>query len=143
MRPLAEPRPAVAEHPRVSVVVGAKATTDAERLEQLAQRFHRMSLAGVLVVVRDLGDGGVRLRVLELEPRHEHPAASVGRERERDRPLRRNEEEAGVVVDVLRVEQHGAGEPAFLECRCERFAACGVLLLGDPHAASCARVERT
>src|SRR3954452_4751370 len=94
-----------------------------------------MALARVLVVVRDLGHRGVRARMLELEPRHEHPAAAVGGERERDRTLGRDEVEAGVVVDVVRLEEHGAGEAALLQRRCECVAARGELLVGDLHAA--------
>src|SRR5436305_1129007 len=82
VRPLAEAGTAIAEHPRVAVVVGAERAADPERVEQLAQALHRMPLARILVVVRDLGDGGVCARMLELEARHEHAAAAAGRQRE-------------------------------------------------------------
>jgi hypothetical protein len=87
-------------------VVGAEMIADAERAEQLDQRFHRMPLAGVFVVMRDLRHRRVRLRVLDLQPRHEHPAVAIDRKRERDRALRGDEREAGVVRDIVRVEEH-------------------------------------
>src|SRR5207248_10015225 len=106
-----------------------------------------MTLARVLVVVRDFLDRGVRLRMLELESRHEHPAASVRPEREGDRTLGGDEEEAGVVVDVVRVEDDRAIEPALFELRGEPVAPGGELLVCDLHAAadaaSSARNRRT
>jgi hypothetical protein len=135
MRPVAEPGPAVAEHPRIAVAVGAETPAHAERVEQLRQRLHRVPVARVFVVVGDLLDRGVRLRVLQLEPRHEHPAASADCERERNRALGRDEEKAGVVVDVVRVEQDGAGDAPLLEPGGERLAALGELVLADPHSA--------
>jgi len=71
-----------------------------------------MPLTGVFVVMRDLRHRRVRLRVLDLEPRHEHPSAAIDRERERDRALRGDEGEAGVVRDVVRVEEHATREAA-------------------------------
>ena len=76
---LAEARAAVAEDPRIAVLVGAEPAAHAERTEQLGQRLQRVPLARVLVVRGDLLHGRVRLRVLDLEPRHEHPAAPVAR----------------------------------------------------------------
>ncbi len=71
-------RPAIAEHPRVAVVVGAEPSANPESREELDERLHRMPLTGELIVVCDLGHRGVRLRVLELESRHEHaPRKSV------------------------------------------------------------------
>ena len=65
-------------------MVGSEPAADPERREQVEQRLQRMPVAGVLVVVGDLLDGGVRGRVLDLEARHEHAAAAVGGEDERD-----------------------------------------------------------
>src|SRR5436305_10418731 len=98
--------------------------------------------------MRNLGDCGIRLRVLDLEPGHEHPAASVDGEHERDRPLRGNEGEARVIGDVLLVEENAPRETALYELRRERLAACGELRRRDPHAAtfsvvSSARSRRT
>ena len=114
-----------------------------------------MPRAGVLVVVRHLLHGGVRLRVLHLEPRDEHAAAAVRHERERDRPLGRDEREARVVENVVGVEEHGAGEAARAQSFGERLAPRLVLLRPDRerqaaslrsfsrHAGSSARNRRT
>ena len=102
---------AVPEHPGIARVVGGEPAAHAERVEQLLQQRHRMPLARELVVVGDLGNSGVRLRVLELEARYEHPAAAVCGEHERDRPLGRDECEARVVHDVMRVEEDGGARP--------------------------------
>src|SRR5439155_16171875 len=56
----------------------------------------------------------------ELQPRHEHAAAAVCRDRHRDRALGRDEGEAGVVEDVVAVEEDGAGEAALPEPLRER-----------------------
>jgi hypothetical protein len=71
---LTERRAAVPEDPRVAVVVRANAVTNAEHAEQLDERLHGMPFARVLVVMRDFRDRGIRLRMLDLEPRHKHPA---------------------------------------------------------------------
>ncbi len=86
--------------------------------------------------------------MLDLESRHEHAAATVRREHESDRPLGRDEREAGVVRDVLLVEEHAAREPALRETRRKRLASSCELLCRDPHAAafsgrSSARRRRT
>ena len=79
---LAERRDSVPEHPRIAVVVGAEPIVHAERAEQADESLQRSPFAGILVVVRHLGDGGVRLRMLDLEPRHEHPTATIDGEPE-------------------------------------------------------------
>ena len=53
---------------------------------------------------------GLGLRVLDLEPRDDECPLTVGAENERDRALRGREREAGVVEDVVGVEEHGAVE---------------------------------
>ena len=78
--------------------------------EQGAQGFHRVSLRWVLRVVGYVVDAGVRLCVLALEPGDEHPAPAFGVQDEGDRPLGRRERKAGVVEDVVRVEEDRAGE---------------------------------
>jgi hypothetical protein len=127
-RQLAERRPAVAEHPRVPVLVGSERSVRAERVEQLEERDHRVPLARELVVVRDLGHRRVRLRVLQLEARHEHAAPSVGRERERHRPLGRDEREARVVRDAMRIEEHAARAARRSELLGKRLAPRGEFL---------------
>ena len=81
--------------------------------------------------MRDLGHGGVRLRVLDLEARHEHAAPSVGGERERDRPFGRDEREPRVVRHVMRVEEDAAREIERLQPLGERVAPAGELLGRD------------
>ena len=100
-------------------MIGAETSRDAERLDEFAQLLHWVPVARVFVVVRDLLHCGVGLRVLELEPWHEHAAASVSGDCKRDRAFGRNEEEAREVVDVLRVEEHGAVEASFGQRRRE------------------------
>jgi hypothetical protein len=61
--------------------------------------------------VLDPVEDRLRLRVLDLEPRDDEGARPVRAEQERDRPLGRREREAGVVEDVVRVEEDDAREP--------------------------------
>ena len=49
-------------------------------------------------------------RMLHLEARHEHRPLTLDRDGERDRPLGGNECEAGVVEDVVRIEENRARE---------------------------------
>jgi hypothetical protein len=130
---LAEAGPSIAEDPGVAVRVGTEWLAHGERVEQVAERLHRVTLARVLVVVGDLLHRAVRLRVLDLEARDEHPAVPVLREHEGNRTLGRDELEARVVEDVVRVEQHRAGEPALVEPLGEVLAARREFLLRDPH----------
>ena len=67
--------------------------------------------------------------MLELEPRDDECALSRGAEQERDRPFGRVEGEPGVVEDVVRVEQHDAGETVATEALEKRVAA-GTMLFG-------------
>src|SRR5262245_49158220 len=94
-----------------------------------------MRFAWILRIVRDMLDECVRLCVLALQPRYEHPAFTVSIERERHRSLRRDECEADVVENVRRVEQHDTLELFFAGVARERGGALPVLGLVDPHAA--------
>ena len=67
-----------------------------------------MRLRRVLGVIRDVVDARVRLRVLTLESGHQHAAFAVRTQYESDRALGGREREAGVVEDVVRVEEDGA-----------------------------------
>ena len=60
-------------------------------------------------------DTRVRLCVLPLEPRDEHPAFAFGVQHEGDRTLGRRERKAGVVEDVVRVEEHCPGQLVFAQ----------------------------
>jgi len=71
---------AVTENPRIAVLVGAERTTNAHVVEQCAQRFHRMRFRRVLGIVGDVAYERIRLRVLALQPRHEHSSFAVGAE---------------------------------------------------------------
>ena len=53
----------------------------------------------------------VALRMLDLEARDDERPLSVGVQDEGDRPLRRDEGEARVVEDVVRVEEDDARQP--------------------------------
>src|SRR5262245_11200567 len=84
--------------------------------------MHRMTLARVLVVVRDLRYRRIRPSMLELESRHEHAATPVCAECKCDRTLGRCERESGVVQDVMHVEQSAPGKAALLGSRGQRLA---------------------
>ena len=120
-RELRERRPAVPEDPRVAVLV----CTDRPGEAQLGRASSRGRLgtgvARILEVVLDPVERRLRLCVLDLEPGNDERARPVGAEDECDRPLRRHEGEAGVVEDVVRVEEDDAGEPA--ACACSRSAS--------------------
>jgi hypothetical protein len=73
----------------------------------------------------------LRVRVLELEARHDEGTLPVCAEDEGDRPLRRHEGEADVVEDVAGVEEDGAGETVGREPLEERVAPRAMLLGGD------------
>ena len=107
---LGQGRAAIAEHPRIPVLVCPERLAHTHLLEQSPKRLHGMGLRRVLGVVGNVVDARVRLRVLALEARHEHSSLSLRVENEGDRPLRRREGEACVVEDVVGVEEHGAGE---------------------------------
>ena len=121
-RQLRQRRTAVAEYPRIPVLVGAERVGDLHLGQQAPQRFHRVCLRRVLRIVGDMVDACVRLRVLALEARDEHPALALGVEHEGDRSLGGREREAGVVEDVVRVEEHRAGE-LVARRRCSASAA--------------------
>ena len=94
-----------------------------------------MRLRRILGIVGDVLDKRIRLRVLALESRHEHPALAVGVQRERHRPLGRDEREADVVQDVGRIEKHDAVEPFLARIRRELRRSLPVFRLFDLHAA--------
>ena len=109
-RQLGQRRALVAEDPRIAVLVGADLAGNAHGGERIGQRMLRSRIARVLVVMGDALDAGRAARVLHLQAWHEHRPLALGRDRERDRPLGGNEREPGVVEDVVRIEEHGAGE---------------------------------
>jgi hypothetical protein len=73
----------------------------------------------------------LRLGVLNLEARHDEGALPVRVHDERDRPLRRGERKAGVVEDVVRVEQDEPAQTRLATPFQQRVAAAAVLVRGD------------
>jgi hypothetical protein len=130
-RELAERRPAVAEDPRVPVLVRPDAVAQPERGDGGGDRLFRARVARVLEVVLDAVEHRLRLGVLDLEPRHDERALPVRAEHERDRPFSRDERKAGVVQDVVRVEEHDAAQVVVGECLEERGAPGAMLVGGD------------
>ena len=63
----------------------------------------------VLGIRLDARERRLGARALDLELRHEDRVVAVGRLQVDDRPLVRQEPEAGEVGDVRRVEEHVAG----------------------------------
>ena len=112
-RQLAESRAAIAEDPRIPVLVGADLPLYTHRLERCRDRHFRPGVARKFEVVLDAVERRVALRVLDLEARDDERALSVRVEDEGDRPLRRHEGEARVVEDVVRVEENDARQPLF------------------------------
>ena len=97
---------AMAEDPRVAVLVGADRPCDAEVGERLRENRLRPRVARVLEVVLHAVERRLGLGVLDLEPRNDEGARAVRGEDEGDRPLGRDEREARVVEDVVRIEEH-------------------------------------
>jgi hypothetical protein len=130
-RELRQRRASVAEDPRIAVLIGADGSREIELGERPLEGCLRPRLAGVFEVVLDSVERGLRLRMLELEPRDDERPRAVGAEDERDRPLRRYEREAGVVEDVVRVEEDDARESRCLGIAEQRVAPRAVLLRCD------------
>ena len=130
-RELREGRASVAEDPRVAVLVGADRPPQAELGERRRENGLGTWIAGVLEVVVDSIERRARLGVLDLEPGNDERPGAVGREDERDRPFGRDEREAGVVEDVVRVEEDDAGEPRCLHVLEQGIAARAMLLGRD------------
>ena len=105
-----ERRPAVAEDPGVAVLIRADRPGEPSVGERSREHVLGRRVARVLEVVLDPVDRRPGLGVLDLEPGNHERSRSVRAEDERDRPLGRDEREAGVVEDVVRVEEHDPGE---------------------------------
>ena len=114
-RELCQRRSSIAEHPGIPVLVGSERVLHAHLGQQAAQRFHWMRLRRVLRVIRDVVDARIRLRVFAFKAGHQHAALALGTQDERDRALGGREREAGVVEDVVRVEEDGPGEPVLAQ----------------------------
>ena len=127
---LAERRPAVAEDPRVAVLVGADPVAEAERLDRRGDRLLGTGIARVLEVVLDAVEDRLRLGVLDLEARHDERPLPVRAQDEGDRPLGGHEREARVVEDVVRVEEHDAAQAVVSDPLEERRAPCAMLVGG-------------
>jgi hypothetical protein len=69
--------------------------------------------------------------MLDLEAWDNEGACAVGAEDERDRPLGRREREAGVVEDVVGIEEDDAGEAVCAHALEQLVAACSVLFRCD------------
>ena len=113
-RELRERGAAVAEDPRVAVLIGPDRAGQPHVRERSREHVFRARVARVLEVVLDAVEGRLRLRVLDLEARDDQRPRSIRSEDERDRPLGRHEREARVVEDVVRVEEHDARQTSFL-----------------------------
>ena len=120
---LRQRRAAIAQDPRIAVVVRADRPAHAHLVEETRQRLHRVMFGRVLRVVRDVLDSGIGLGVLALQARDEHSAFAGRVDDQRRRPLGRNEREARVVEDVRVLEQHDAVEPARAQVLDQRVAA--------------------
>ena len=128
---LGQRRPLVAEDPRIAVLVGADLAADPHRGEEVGERGLGAGIARILVVVSDALDAGRAAGMLHLEPRDEHRRFALGRDGERDRALGGDEGEAGVVEDVVRIEEHRAGERRGGEVLAQPLDSGGVLFPGD------------
>ena len=96
----------MAEDPRVAVLVGADRPCDAEVGQRLREQSFRPRVAWVLEVMLHAVERRLGLGVLDLEPWNDEGARAVRGEDEGDRPLGRDEREARVVEDVVRIEEH-------------------------------------
>ena len=105
-RELAERRPAVAEDPRVAVLVGADLPGQAEGGQRGLDGVLGARVAGVLEIVLDAVEHRLRLGVLDLEAGDDERSLSLAAQDERDRPLGRSEREARVVEDVVGIEEN-------------------------------------
>jgi hypothetical protein len=81
--------------------------------------------------VLDAVERGLRLGVLDLEPRYDERSRPIGADDEPDRPLGRHECEARVVENVVGVEEHDARQSGGLRALEKRIAAGAMLLRRD------------
>ncbi len=107
---LGERRALVAEDPRVAVGVGADPVPDPQVGEHACPDQHRVLGARVLGVRLDPVETRLLPRALDLELRHEDSHLAGHVLREGDRPLVRQEAEAGRVLDVGLVEEDDAAQ---------------------------------
>ena len=122
---------AVAENPRVAVLIGPDRPGQPHVRQGPCEHVFRARDARVLEVVLHAVEGRLRLRVLDLEARDDQRPCPIGSEDERDRPLGRDEREACVVEDVVRVEEHDTRQAGRLRVPEQRVAACPVLVGRD------------
>ena len=61
----------VAQYPRVAVAIDAEGADHIQRGERVAQHLHGVRVVGILNVMVDAREAGLRPRVLDLQPRHE------------------------------------------------------------------------
>ncbi len=103
----AQRRAVVAHDAQVPVVVHADPPgVQAQPRQQVGQKLRRMNAARKLRVIGDLFALGGLLGVFAFQSGHEQRPLAVPRDEERHGPLGGKEGEAGVVEDVLVVEQH-------------------------------------
>lgn len=123
-----ERRAAVAEDPRIAVLVGTDPPREPEVGQGSADHVLGARVAGVFEVVLDAIERGARLGMLDLEAWDDERARAVHAEDAGDRPLGRNEREARVVENVGRVEEHDPGETS-LACSLEEDVAARAMLV--------------
>ncbi len=132
---LAERRTAIAENPRIAVVVrrdlGVGVADHAHVADQPLERFGRVRIVRVLDVVIDPVDQRVGFGVLAFEPGHEQAAFAARAHDEGNRALGRDEGESAVVEDVGAVEQHDARQTVDLQVVEQLGAARFVFRLAD------------
>ena len=86
---------------------------------------------GVFQVMLDALDDGFRFRMLEFQAGDEHAGLAVGVHAEGDGAFGGDEGEAGVVEDVVAVEEDNAGEFLGVEVVAEAVEALLVFGVGD------------
>ena len=109
-RDLAQRRALVAEDARIAVLVGAGGAGDPELPQHAGQDPQRMLDPRVLRVRLDPLEGGLRAHPLDLELGHEGGEVAGRVADDGDRPLGREEVEAGEVADVVVAEEREAGQ---------------------------------
>ena len=100
----------VAEDPGIAVAVGADRALDPEIGQHPRETEHRVLEPRVLRVRLDPLERGLGPRALDLELRHEDRRLAAGALRVHDRPLVREEPEAGEVLDVVGAEEDVPGQ---------------------------------
>ena len=100
----------VAEDPGIPVAVGADRALDPEVGQHPRETVHRVLEPRILRVRLDPLERGLGARALDLELRHEDRRLAAGALGVHDRPLVREEPEAGEVLDVVGAEEDVPGQ---------------------------------